>query len=98
MPLFGYRYRRCGNCEICGGWSLSHLEKELVGQLGFVVIVEGARLRGSQSISQYLSTLDRWWNHMSHGWLSAPTKLIDEKKTCVMVLGPTGEVGVAAFS
>jgi len=32
---------------------------------------------------------------MSHGWLSAPTKLIDEKKTCVMVLGPTGEVGVA---
>ena len=55
----------------------------MVGQLRFVVIVEGAGLRESQRISQYLSTLGRWWNHMSHCWLSAPTKLIDEKTPSV---------------
>jgi hypothetical protein len=78
----------------------------MVWQLRFVVIVEGAGHRESQRISQYLSTLGRWWNHMSHCWLSVPTKLIDEKTTCVaikesapkslvMVLGATGGIGVA---
>jgi hypothetical protein len=78
----------------------------MVGQLRFVVIVEGAGLRGSQRISQYLSTLGRWWNHMLHCWLSAPSKLIDEETTSVpskralqgslvMVLGATGWIGVA---
>jgi hypothetical protein len=48
----------------------------------------------------------RWWNHMSHCWLSVPTKLTDEKTTCVaikesapkslvVVLGVTGGIGVA---
>jgi hypothetical protein len=98
-----------GNREICGGCGFSHtwrLEKELGGPLRFVVIVEGAGFRESQSLSQYLSTLGRQWNHMSHAWLSVPTKLIDEKTTCVAikegapkslvrVLGPADEAGVA---
>jgi len=48
-----------------------------------VVIMAG--LRESQRISRYLSTLGCWWNHMSHCRLSVPTKLIDEKTTCVAI-------------
>jgi hypothetical protein len=57
----------------------------MVGQVRFVVIVEGAGLRESQRISQYLITLGRWWNPMSHCWLSVPTRLIDEKTMCVAI-------------
>jgi hypothetical protein len=77
----------------------------MVWQLRFVVIVEGAGHRESQRISQYLSTLGRWWTHMSHCWLSVPTKPLDEKTTCaaikesgpkssVMVLGAAGGIGM----
>ena len=55
----------------------------MVGQLRFVVIVEGAGLCESQKLGQYLSSLGHWWHHMSHRRLRVPSKLIDEKTTCV---------------